>query len=69
MPSSNNYEQIALDTFNTDKPQWQDAFVQASSDRASNESKKKRFREQFKKLLRTNRITENDDGSLTKLDS
>lgn len=69
MPSSNNYEQISLDTFNTDKPQWQDAFVQASTDGASADSKKKRFRQQVKKLLEAKRISENDDGSLTKLDS
>ena len=69
MPSSNKYEQIALDTFDSDKAQWQKAFLKVSTDSAADDSKKKRFRETIKKLLDARKVSENTDGLFTKLDS
>lgn len=69
IPSSNKYEQVALDTFESDKAKWQEAFIQASTDNANAESKKKRFRQQVSKLLGANKISKSNEDSFIKLNS
>jgi hypothetical protein len=48
---SQDYKDIALNTFMTDKSEWQKAFVQEIDGELSDDSKKRKFREIVKKLV------------------
>lgn len=48
---SQDYRDIALKTFMTDKSEWQKAFIQEVEGDLSDDSKKRKFREIVKKLV------------------
>ncbi|WP_420554784.1 AAA family ATPase [Neptuniibacter marinus] len=56
-----DYEQLAIDTFNPEKPLWQEAFVEACEDKSKADSKKKRFRGVIDGLLGAGKISVTDD--------
>ena len=70
MPSGVDYKQLAIDTFNPEKPLWQEAFIEACTDNIEDESKKSRFRRTVRALIRSRKIstTDNDCYEIT-LDS
>ena len=65
MPQRIDYTKLALENFNANKPQWQNSFIEACSDDATEDSKKKRFRTAFKTLSEAGTISITDDGSYT----
>lgn len=65
IPQDTNYQELALENFNSDKSLWQEAFVEACADHAKPDSKKKRFRGVVDALTETGRVSVNDDGSYT----
>jgi hypothetical protein len=69
LPSLNKYENIAQDTFNPDKGTWQEQFVEACTDSANDNSKRKRFRTTVTKLEATGLVIHNEDGTYLKADT
>lgn len=65
MPQQLDYTQLALDNFNPVKSSWQEAFVEACTDGAEDESKKRRFRRSVASLLKLGKILGNEGEGYT----
>ncbi|MAY41904.1 MULTISPECIES: helicase RepA family protein [unclassified Neptuniibacter] len=61
MPKGVDYEQLAIDTFNSEKRLWQEAFVEVCEDKSKTDSKKKRFRGVIDGLIKAGRISVTND--------
>ena len=56
-------EDIALACFNKERKEWQEAFLEACTDNAGEDAKKKRYREARKQLIANGKVKENEDGT------